>query len=201
VQRAIEILESDVLPEGAGVEANLSGRAFSDPNLLDLIRSKVSSLGAKASRLTLEITEKSAVADLEEARVFISELESLGCHFAIDDFGVGYSSFHYLKHLPASYLKIDGSFITDLPTSATDQHLVRCIVDVARGLGKKTIAEFVDKRETLILLRNLGVDFAQGYYVGHPRPLGDGSTGGGEQEIPITDIDWSTPRPDAGAMS
>ena len=201
VQRTIEILESDVLPAGAGVEANLSGRAFSDPDLLDLIKAQVRKLGPHASRLTIEITETSAVSDLADARRFIGELEALGCHFAIDDFGVGYSSFHYLKHLPASYLKIDGSFITDLPTSPTDQHLVRCIVDVARGLGKKTVAEFVDKRESLLLLRNLGVDFAQGYYIGHPCPISEINSEDGEQEMPIKDIDWSMPRPSTGAWT
>lgn len=194
VQRTVEILKSGQLPKGTCVEANLSGRAFSDPELLEYMKVQIQELGSDASRLIIEITESSAVANLDEAHDFINELQALGCHFAIDDFGVGYSSFHYLKHLPASYVKIDGSFIKNLPTSPTDQHLVRCIVDVARGLGKRTVAEFVDQRESLILLRELGVDLAQGYYIGRPRPLATDWTGNAEQETPVADFDWSSPR-------
>jgi EAL domain-containing protein (putative c-di-GMP-specific phosphodiesterase class I) len=95
----------------------------------------------------------------------------MGCKFALDDFGVGFSSFSHLKHLPVDYLKIDGSFIRDLAFNAVDQHLVQAIVGVARGLGKRTIAEFVGDDETLQLLRGYGVDFAQGYFIGHPAPL------------------------------
>jgi len=95
----------------------------------------------------------------------------MGCKFALDDFGVGFSSFSHLKHLPVDYLKIDGSFIRDLARNTVDQHLVQAIVGVARGLGKRTIAEFVGDDETLQLLRAYGVDFAQGYFIGQPAPL------------------------------
>lgn len=95
----------------------------------------------------------------------------MGCHFSLDDFGVGFSSFYYLKHLPVDHLKIDGSFIQRLPRDVVDQHLVKAIVEVARGLGLQTIAEFVEDQETVDLVRSYGVDFAQGYYIGKPLPL------------------------------
>ena len=98
-------------------------------------------------------------------------LMKLGCQFSLDDFGAGFSSFLHLKHLPVDFLKIDGSFIKDLALSEVDQHLVRAMVDVARGLGKQTVAEFVGDQATVRMLSELGVDFAQGYYIGRPREL------------------------------
>src|SRR3989339_582268 len=113
------------------------------------------------------------IQNMAAAQLFIAELKSLGCRFALDDFGVGFSSFNYIKHLPVDYLKIDGSFIRNLPHDTVDQHLVKAMVEVARGLGKKTTAEFVDNEETLRLLREYGVDYAQGYHVGKPRHMSE----------------------------
>ena len=98
-------------------------------------------------------------------------MAELGCEFALDDFGAGFASFYYLKHLAFDLLKIDGEFVTDLTTSRTNQLVVKAVVDIARGLGKRTIAEFVEDAETLELLRGMGVDFAQGFYVAKPAPL------------------------------
>ena len=97
--------------------------------------------------------------------------DSFGCGLALDDFGVGFGSFYYLKHLPCQYLKIDGEFIRTLATSPADQVFVRAMVELARGLGKSTIAEFVEDAETLALITELGVDFAQGYFIGRPAPF------------------------------
>jgi EAL domain-containing protein (putative c-di-GMP-specific phosphodiesterase class I) len=108
---------------------------------------------------------------MDRARQFIGRLREIGCRFALDDFGAGFGSFYYLKHLPLDYLKIDGEFVRDLPSSATDQMILRSIVQMARGLGKQTIAEFVGNEETVELLREYGVDYAQGYHVGPPRPI------------------------------
>ncbi len=150
------------------LEVNLSGHSLSDASLLDLIKKELSLTGVDPGNLVFEITETAAVANVAEARRFINALKKIGCHFALDDFGVGFSSFNYLKHLPVEYLKIDGGFIHELHLNQVDQHLVKAMVEVARGLGKKTIAEFVDSPETLRLLAELGVDYAQGYLIGKP---------------------------------
>ena len=108
---------------------------------------------------------------MEQARAFAERLTRLGCRFALDDFGAGFSSFYYLKHLPLDYLKIDGDFIRSLTSSDTDQLVVRSMVDIARGMGMKTIAEFVEAPETVAMLRDKGVDYSQGYFHGAPRPV------------------------------
>lgn len=153
------------------LEVNLSGKALADLELLTIIKREIALTGIDPARLIFEITETAAIADVNEARRFIATLKEIGCRFALDDFGVGFSSFYYLKHLPVDFLKIDGSFIRNLPRDTVDQHLVKAMVEVARGLGKRTIAEFVEEEETLLLLREYGVDYAQGYYVGRPEPI------------------------------
>lgn len=147
---------------------NLSGRAFLDPELLPLIQSELTATGSDPSYFTFEITETAVISNFEHARRFISELRALGCRFALDDFGVGYSSFDYLKHLPVDLIKVDGSFIREVRHSQMDQHLVRAMVDVARALGKGVVAEWVGDPEALEFLRSCGVDYAQGYHIGRP---------------------------------
>ena len=117
------------------------------------------------------------MASVEAAKSFIGALRSLGCRFGLDDFGVGFSSFDYLKHLHLDCLKIDGSFVRHLPRSPVDQHLVRAMVEVAGGLGLETVAEFVGDAETLRLVKDLGVDYAQGFHTGAPRPAREALTG------------------------
>lgn len=172
VQRAIKTLaELAAAGRDARVEVNLSAKAFSDRGLLPLIQGSLASAGVEPARLVLEVTETAAIANIDEAREFIETLRAIGCRFALDDFGVGFSSFAHLKYLPVDYLKIDGSFIRELSQSEVDQHLVRAIVEVARSLGKQTIAEFVNDDETVLLLQKYGVDFAQGFHIGRPQPL------------------------------
>jgi len=153
------------------VEVNLSARAFGDPEMLPLIRRELETAAVDPASLLLEVTETTAIARIEQAQRFVETLKELGCKFALDDFGVGFSSFNYLKQLPVDYLKIDGSFIKDLPGSPVDQQLVQGMVAIARALGKKTIAEFVEDAATLALLRRYGVDYAQGLHIGGPAPL------------------------------
>ena len=150
---------------------NLSAKALTDPEMPPLIARKLAESGVSPDRLIIEITETSAIADMGQARQFVAELKRLGCRFALDDFGVGFSSFYYLKQLPVDYIKIDGSFIRNLTHDMDDQYLVRAIVEVARGLGKQTVAEFVGDEATVHLLRTFGVDHVQGYFIGRPRPL------------------------------
>ncbi len=159
------------------LEVNLSGKAFADQELLQMIQRELVATGIDPTSLILEVTETAAIANIDQAQKFLRTLKMLGCGFALDDFGVGFSSFSHLKHLPVDYLKIDGSFIRDLARNTVDQHLVQAIVGVARGLGKRTIAEFVGDDETLRLLREYGVDFAQGYFIGRPAPIPDVTDG------------------------
>jgi len=108
---------------------------------------------------------------MDEARRFAERLTQLGCRLALDDFGAGFGSFYYLKYLTLDYLKIDGDFVQNLPRSPLDQRMVKAMVEVARGLEMRTIAEFVGDAETVELLRELGIDYAQGYHIGHPVPV------------------------------
>ena len=153
------------------MEVNVSGVSVSDPEFLDLIKPELAALGLLAADLVFELTETAAVTNLAHASAFADGIRPYGCGLALDDFGVGFGSFYYLKHLPCQYLKIDGEFIRSLSSSPTDRVFVRAMVELARGLGKLTVAEFVEDEETLRLITDLGVDFAQGYFVGHPAPL------------------------------
>ena len=147
---------------------NLSGPAFTDDELLAWMRQELATAGAPPSQLVLEITETAAIADLGRARRFVETLRAVGCRFALDDFGVGFGSFYYLKHLPVDYVKIDGSFIRSVGQDPVDAQIVKAIVEVAAGLGIQTIAECVEEASTIERLRQYGVDFAQGYAIGRP---------------------------------
>ncbi|MDZ4150782.1 EAL domain-containing protein, partial [Methylicorpusculum sp.] len=118
-----------------------------------------------------EITETAAIASLSNATHFIRTLKQQGCFFSLDDFGSGLSSFAYLKNLPVDYLKIDGLFVKDIVDDKVDLAMVRSINEVGHVMDKKTIAEFVENDEILDILKQLGVDYAQGYGIGKPVPL------------------------------
>ena len=172
VLAAIRLLAQDDQWDGR-IEVNLSGKSIGDPALPALIEQELLQSGVDPARLVFEITETAAIANMELARAFAERLKGVGCRFALDDFGAGFSSFYYLKHLPLDYLKIDGDFIRSLTSSDTDQLVVRSMVDIARGMGMKTIAEFVEDAETATMLRAMGVDYSQGYHHGRPLPVGD----------------------------
>lgn len=150
------------------LSVNLSAKSLGDFELTTLIEKELHDNDVDPTRLTFEITETTAISDTERAKIFAIALKQIGCHLALDDFGVGFSSFHKLKTLPVDYLKIDGSFIRELPENQVDQHLVRAIVEVARALRKRTVAEFVGSAETLRLIKDAGVDFGQGFHIGKP---------------------------------
>ncbi len=153
------------------LEVNLSGQTMGDARFPDEVRRELTSSGIDPASLIFEVTETAAVADMDHARLFAKSLAKVGCRFALDDFGAGYASFYYLKHLPISYLKIDGEFVKELPHSHTDQLIVRALVQACQGMGIKTIAEFVTDQTTMDMVRELGVDFAQGYHLGKPEPV------------------------------
>ncbi|HEX9641964.1 MAG TPA: bifunctional diguanylate cyclase/phosphodiesterase, partial [Candidatus Krumholzibacteria bacterium] len=171
LRRAAWLMAEDARRGGqASFAVNLSAKAFQTNDLAQMISGLLASAGVEGSHLVLEITETAAISDLERARQFITSLKRLGCRIALDDFGVGFSSFQHLKQLPVDYLKIDGSFVRNLRADATDRHFVKAIVDLAGALSKKTVAEFVEDEATLELLRELGVDYGQGYHIGKPAP-------------------------------
>jgi EAL domain-containing protein (putative c-di-GMP-specific phosphodiesterase class I) len=172
IRNAIHLLaEHDV-----NLEVNVSGKSIGDPTLTALIERELAQSGADPGRLVFEITETAAIANMEQAREFAERLHAVGCRFALDDFGAGFSSFYYLKHLPLDYLKIDGDFIRSLTSSDTDQLVVRSMIDIARGMGMKTIAEFVEDAETATMLHSMGVDLSQGYFHGRPEPIAVAAT-------------------------
>ena len=150
------------------VNVNLSTHVLQDPSLAAFVRDRLRATGVDACRITFEITETAAIASFVQTRKMVDELRALGCLFALDDFGAGFNSYSYLKHLPVDYLKIDGTFIVHLLHDPVDQVLVKSMIEIARTLGKKTVAEFVENAETLSLLKHYGVDYAQGYYLGKP---------------------------------
>jgi diguanylate cyclase (GGDEF)-like protein/PAS domain S-box-containing protein len=153
------------------LEVNLSGGSIGDPELLEVIEARLRETGVDPRSLIFEITETAAVANVARAKKFAEHLFELGCSFALDDFGAGFGSFYYLKHLPFDFLKIDGEFVTGCARNATDRLVIDAVVTIAAGLGKKTIAEFVTDEETCTLLQSLGVDYAQGSHVGMPAGL------------------------------
>jgi EAL domain-containing protein (putative c-di-GMP-specific phosphodiesterase class I) len=172
VSRAVEILaEQQANGREIVLCVNLSAKSVTDPKLPEHIAAELQAHGADGRGLCFEVTETAAVVNVDRARQFARRVGELGCEFALDDFGAGFASFYYLKHLRFDLLKIDGEFVTDLASSVTNQLVVKAVVDIARGLGKRTIAEFVEDAETLELLRGMGVDYAQGFYIAKPAPL------------------------------
>lgn len=155
-------------PQIPSIALNISGRSFDEPSLPQFIGDELKRHGVAPARLLVELTETSAVSDMQDAQRFIDSLRRTGCPVCLDDFGTGFSSFAYLKHLNADVLKIDGMFIRDLPNDSDNQVFVKAIVDVARGMKKTTVAEFVESQEILDMLIAFGVDLVQGYHLDIP---------------------------------
>lgn len=160
---------------GRHVQVNISASTLGHPDLTAWVEDAITTSGADPRLLTFEITETAAAEDLNQACRFASRIAEVGCGFALDDFGTGYGSFIYLKTLPISYLKIDIQFVRDLLEDAANRHLVAAVVRLARDFGQRTIAEGVEDSETLALLHEMGVDFAQGYVIGRPTPADSAS--------------------------
>jgi EAL domain-containing protein (putative c-di-GMP-specific phosphodiesterase class I) len=155
-------------PDIPSIAVNLSGRSLSEPTLPQFIGDELRHGGVNPRRLIVEITETAAVSDLHDAQHMIEALHQLGCGVYLDDFGVGFASFAYLKHLHVDTIKIDGIFIRDLSNDPDNQVFVQAMVSVALGLGKSVVAEYVEDGKTLALLRQFGVDLVQGYFLDRP---------------------------------
>jgi diguanylate cyclase (GGDEF)-like protein len=154
-----------------GLSINLSGATMGEPGLAAEVHSLIDFYAIDAGKIMFEVTESAAIGHLAVAKEFIDSLRERGCRFALDDFGAGHASFSYLKLLPIDTVKIDGLFVRDIVTNPTDQAMVRSINEIAKLLGKKTVAEFVENDDSLGILRGLGVDYAQGYGIEQPMTL------------------------------
>jgi diguanylate cyclase (GGDEF)-like protein/PAS domain S-box-containing protein len=157
--------------DGPGIAINLSGDSLGSDGLADFVRESLAASGVPAQQVCFEITETTAINRLTMAQRLIASLRKLGCRFALDDFGSGLSSFAYLKHLPVDYLKIDGSFVRDMQHDEVDRAMVKAINEIGHTMGISTVAEWVETEEALAALHEIGVDFAQGYLIGRPRPM------------------------------
>jgi PAS domain S-box-containing protein len=168
VERAMQLAAGE--PD-LSLQINVSGRSVGDPRLTAEVERLIERYGVNPDQLTFEITETALIGNLSEARHFADRIRDLGCELALDDFGSGYASFRYLRLLPIDLVKIDGEYVVNLVDSPQDQVLVRALVQVCQAYGIHTIAEFVQDEPTLRLLRELGVDYVQGYLIGRPTPV------------------------------
>jgi PAS domain S-box-containing protein len=156
--------------QGHAIELNLSARSLATPAILEDLQQALAVTGADASLIVVEITETALLDDALAAEHFIARLKALGCRLALDDFGTGYGGFTYLKRLPVDMLKIDAEFVRDLATNDASRHVVSAVVSLARGFGQTTVAEGVEDDVTMQMVRELGVDHAQGYAIARPAP-------------------------------
>ncbi|MGB7589433.1 MAG: EAL domain-containing protein [Solirubrobacterales bacterium] len=174
VGRALELLvEREDLGQPVSLHVNLSGASLTDISVLEFIERRLDEGGADPRRCTFEITETANVYDYDAAAGFADRLTDIGCQVAIDDYGAGFGPFHYLKRVPFDLIKIDGAFVQDMPRNDADQLTVKAIVEIARGLGKATIAEYVQDDITAQMLREYGVDMAQGFHLDRPIDIAD----------------------------
>jgi diguanylate cyclase (GGDEF)-like protein len=165
------------------IAINLSGASIGDDNFLDFVREQFMHFKIPHSSICFEITETTAITNLSKGTEFMVALQSLGCRFALDDFGVGVSSFTYLKNLPVDFLKIDGSFVTDMLDDPVNHAMVEAIHRIGHLMGKKTIAESVESQEILDALRAIGVDYAQGFAIARPVIFGQWRSRGSARRI------------------
>jgi diguanylate cyclase (GGDEF)-like protein len=157
----------------AGFAINVSGHSVNDETFPDFVLEQFSRSQAPTSKVCFEITETAAIANLDNAVDFMNRMKIIGCQFSLDDFGTGLSSYSYLRNLPVDFVKIDGVFVKDIANNPGDYAVVRSINEIGHYMGKKTIAEFVEDDDVLDRLREIGVDYAQGYRIEKPSPLAD----------------------------
>jgi diguanylate cyclase (GGDEF)-like protein/PAS domain S-box-containing protein len=179
VAQAFKLIETHMRAGRAlSLSVNLSGQTLGDPLAVEKLKSLCDGFFAPPERVEFEITETAALAlaQIDQTRDFMRELRGRGFRFALDDFGTGFSSLAYLKYLPVDVVKIDGAFVRDIVSDAVDQAMVRSICQIARSLGKQTVAEYVENQAILDRLVEIGVDCVQGYHLGRPAPLPESET-------------------------
>lgn len=184
IENSLRVL-ADYLSNGRNVRfsVNLSGHVFEDQALASRVVESLDKYKLNGKSVVFEVTEQAAVRYMDRASSLIQSLRNVGCKFALDDFGTGFSSYSYIKNLPIDFIKISGSFIKGIKKDKVDQAMVRSIVQVAQALGKQTIAEYIEDKSTLTMLKKMGIDYFQGMYFGEPLP-----------ELP----DWDSPKAMAG---
>lgn len=168
VSKAIEILQKH---PNLKIFINISGLTLGNEEVLTLIVNEICESSLEHSRLGFEITETAAVKDILRAEKWISKLKKLGCLFALDDFGTGFSSLAYLHLLPVDYIKIDGTFVRSISKEPVHRAMIQAIHTIANTLGKKTIAEFIENEDTILILKDIGIDYGQGFFLDKPVPL------------------------------
>jgi diguanylate cyclase (GGDEF)-like protein/PAS domain S-box-containing protein len=174
VRRAIAIARARLeMGDPVTLAVNLSGESVGDRSFLPLVVEELLKCPEAGEHIVFEITERTAVEDIDQAKLLIARLTEFGCRFALDDFGAGVGGFHYLKHLPVEFLKLDGEFTRTLPDSATDHEIVAAVVQAAAGLGRTVIAECVEDEHILEAIRGFGIPLVQGIHVGRPMPASD----------------------------
>ena len=172
VRKSLEALADTTQIGGtATFSINISGQSLGAADFLDFVTDQIDATRVSARRVCFEITETSAVSELSHALRFMDTLKALGCRFALDDFGTGVSSFSYLKTLPVDYLKVDGGFVRGVVTDTVDLAMVEAVHHVGNIMGIKTVAEWVESQTILAKLQHIGIDYGQGYALGHPKPL------------------------------
>ena len=152
---------------------NIAGPSIAQPDFLDYVQSQIRASGLPADMFCFELTETAAVANMGRAEAFMQQLRNFGCTFALDDFGTGFSSLAYLKALPVTLLKIDGSFVRDVILDSRSQSMVRAIAQLAKTMCMETVAEYVETDEIRRRVAALGVDYGQGFCLGRPQPIVD----------------------------
>ncbi len=162
---------AELAARGHRVSVNVSAASVGDPSMVDVFAEIIDASGADPHLIIMELTETAVIKDERPAREFIDGMRELGCEFALDDFGTGYGGFTYVKNLDIDYLKIDKSFVKELHTDPSCQHVVEAIVSLAQSFQLRTVAEGVESRACLAVLSEFGVDFAQGYRLKRPAPL------------------------------
>jgi diguanylate cyclase (GGDEF)-like protein len=163
----------DKLDSFGGFSINVSGHPINDETFPDVVLEQFSKSQAPTSKVCFEITETAAIANLDNAVEFMNRMKIIGCQFSLDDFGTGLSSYSYLRNLPVDFVKIDGVFVKDIANNPGDYAVVRSINEIGHYMGKKTIAEYVEDSEVLERLKDIGVDYAQGFQIAKPLPLED----------------------------
>src|ERR1700690_4372562 len=159
------------VPAGRSVAINIAGQTLADAEFLEFVVDCFDHTGASPHDICFEVTESSVVASLDHARRFIQVLHGMGCEFALDDFGSGLSSFANLRTLPMDYLKIDGSFIRNLAVDTVNQAMVGAMIELSRSLRFRIVAEQVEDQLSLDAVKQMGIDFVQGFFIGRPQPL------------------------------